>query len=172
MRRWGGIVAGVLAAAGCAPALDWREFSPEGSGIVAVFPCRIDRHARQVALGTSAVAMELMVCHAGGASYSIGFVDVADPARVSATVADWRRATLANLQAELLGSASPGVPGMTPNAEAARLRLSGHRPDGAAVVAHTAFFVHGLRVYQATVLGTALSADAVEPFFGGLRFPR
>lgn len=171
MARGWGMVAVALGVVACSPALDWREFSPEGSGIVATFPCRIDRHARVVAFGPTSAPMELMVCSAGGASYSIGFIDVADPAQVTAVLAEWRRVTVANLQAEVLGVSAPEVRGMTPNAEAARLRLSGRRPDGTAVVADTSFFVHGLRLYQATVLGPGASADAASPFFRGLRFP-
>jgi len=36
---------------------------------------------------------------------------------------------------------------------------------------HAAFFVHGLRVYSATVIGAQPSPQAVELFFGGLKFP-
>ena len=60
---------------------------------------------------------------------------------------------------------------MTPNDQAGRMVVSGRLPDGAAVQEHALFFVRGLRVYSATVIGAKPVPQAVEIFFGGLRFP-
>ena len=38
-------------AAACTPTLDWREVRPEASGLVALFPCKPDRHARRAVAG-------------------------------------------------------------------------------------------------------------------------
>ena len=38
---------------------------------------------------------------------------------------------------------------------------TGRLPDGRPVTAHAAFFVHGVRVYQATAIGEALPEDAI-----------
>ena len=52
----------------CSPTLDWRETAAEGSGVVAMFPCRPDRHARTLDLVGSKLKMEKLVCPAGGAT--------------------------------------------------------------------------------------------------------
>ena len=153
----------------CTPTLDWREFEPEDSGIVATFPCRTDRHARNVAVAGTAARMEMLVCTAGGATYALAFFDVSGPAEVASALAGLRTVAATNL-----GVAEPApeplrVRGMTPNAMAARLRISGRGPDGAAVQEQAAFFTKGLRVYQASVLGPTLADEAVDTFFGGLK---
>ena len=155
----------------CSPTLDWREFVPEGSELGMTFPCRTDRHARPVALAGVTVQMQMLVCSAGDATWAVSFFDVSDPARVSAALAEWRASAVANVQ----GAASQPVPvqikGMTPNEQALRVLVAGKLPDGAAVQEHAAFFVRGLRVYSATVIGAKPPAQAVEVFFAGLKFP-
>jgi hypothetical protein len=168
--RWIAALA-MAASAACSPTLDWREFVPDGSELGMTFPCRTDRHARPVVLAGATVQMQMLVCSAGDATWAVSFFDVADPARVSATLAEWRASTVANVQ----GVAAPPVPvqikGMTPNEQAVRVTAAGKLPDGAAVQEHAAFFVRGLRVYSATVIGTKPPPQAVEVFFAGLKFP-
>jgi hypothetical protein len=155
----------------CSPALDWREFVPEGSGLRVTFPCRPDRHTRPVMLAGAKTQMDMLVCTADEATYAVSFVDVAEPSRVSATLLELRTAAVGNVQ----GAAPLAVPwqikGMTPNDEARRLSVPGRRPDGVVVQMHVAFFTRGLRVYQATVIGALPTPQAVEVFFSGLKFP-
>ncbi len=155
----------------CSPALDWRETAAEGSGVVAMFPCRPDRHARTVELGGSKLKMEMLVCPAAGATYALSFVDVPDPARVGTALAELRAAALRNVQALQPAVVPARVPGMTPNAEAVRVSAAGRLPDGAAVQAQAVFFAKGLRVYQGSVIGATPAAEANEVFFAGFRFP-
>jgi hypothetical protein len=165
----------VVLVAACSPALDWRDFVPEGSGIHVSFPCRPDRVARPVVLAGFAVTMELLSCSASDgpqrSTFALAFVDLTDPARVDATLLAWRAIALANVNGQQPQALPLLLKGMTANAQAGRLLVNGHLPDGAAMQEHVAFFVHGLRLYQATVLGTQPSAQAVDGFFGGLRFP-
>jgi hypothetical protein len=162
----------VLAALGaCSPTLDWRETAAEGSGVVAMFPCRPDRHARTVELAGSKLKMEMLVCPAGGATYALSFVDVPEPARVNAALAELRAVTLANVQAVAPRSSPARVSGMTPNAEAVRVAATGRLPDGAGVQVHAVFFAKGLRVYQGSVVGAKPGAEANEIFLSGFRFP-
>jgi hypothetical protein len=58
---------------------------------------------------------------------------------------------------------------MTPHPQSAQWRLSGRLPDGRAVQERVVVFSHGTRVYQATMLGAALDAEAQDTFFGALR---
>ncbi|MEQ1686885.1 MAG: hypothetical protein ABL916_24810 [Burkholderiaceae bacterium] len=162
----------VLAGLGaCSPALDWRETAAEGSGVVAMFPCRPDRHARSVELVGAKLKMVMLVCPAAGSTYALSFVDVPDPARVNAALVELRAAALRNVQAPLPSTAPAQVAGMTPNAEAVRLSASGRLPDGVAVQVHAVFFAKGLRVYQGSVIGAKVAAEANEVFFAGFRFP-
>ena len=160
-----------LSAAACSPTLDWREFMAEGSGVVASFPCRPDRYARRVQLAAASRQMEMLVCDAGGATFALAFVDVADPASVGAALAELRSIALRNVQAGAPQLAPMKVSGMTPNEAAVRLVAAGRLPDGAPVRTHVAFFTRGLRVYQATVIGTEPSPASVQTFFDALKFP-
>jgi hypothetical protein len=47
--------------------------------------------------------------------------------------------------------------------------MEGRLPDGRRVVEDAAFFVKGLRVYAATVLGESIPAEAVETFFASIK---
>ena len=60
---------------------------------------------------------------------------------------------------------------MTPNEQSVRVAVTGRLPDGAVVQEHAAFFVRGLRVYSATVIGAKPAPQAVDVFFNGLKFP-
>ncbi len=167
-------IAALLAAAcaaACAPALDWREFVPEGSDVSVSFPCRPDRHARPVVLAGATAQMQMLVCSAGDATFALAFVDVPDPARVGATLAELRRVAVGNVQGGAPQVAPLQVKGMTPNEQAARVSVTGRLPDGAAVQEHAAFFTRGLRVYQATVIGAAPAPQTVDLFIAGLKFP-
>ena len=163
----------LLAAAlwGCTPSLDWRELQAEGSGIVATFPCKPDRHARSIVLAAQSVRMEMLVCSVGELTFALSFADLADPGQVSATLAELQSLAVSNLGAARADRVDATVPGMTPNPNAARLRLEASQPNGTTLQEQAAFFTKGLRVYQATVLGRKVPGEAVETFFAGLRLP-
>ncbi len=157
--------------AGCAPEANWREFSAADSGVVTLFPCRPDHHVRSVRVADTQVRMEMLVCAAGGSTFALGFLDVADPARVEATLGEMRLIALANVRGAAAEVALANIAGMTPNSQAVRLSTDGTLPSGSVVRVHAAFFTKGLRVYQATVIGAKPSLQWVEAFFGGLKFP-
>ncbi len=50
-----------------------------------------------------------------------------------------------------------------------RLVVDGRRPDGQPAHMQMAVFVHGTRIYQATVLGAQLPADAADTYIDSLR---
>ena len=158
-------------AAACSPALDWREFVPEGSGVSVTFPCRPDRHARVVVVAGVKALMTMLVCTAGDTTYALSFLDVAEPSRVSATLAELRASAVANVQGHAPSLAPLQIKGMTANDEAVRVTVSGHLPDRVAIHEHAVFFTRGLRAYQATVIGADPASRAVETFFDGLKFP-
>ena len=167
------LIAALAAAccAACSPTLDWREFVPEGTDISVAFPCRPDRHVRTVAVAGAKAQMQMLACSAGEATFALAFVDVADPARVGATLAELRATAASNLQDASPQNVPLQIKGMTPNAQAARITIAGKLPDGAAVQEHAAFFARGLRVYQATVIGAQPAPQVVDTFIAGLKFP-
>ena len=166
-------LAAAMAALACSPVFDWRETRPEGSGAALVFPCRPDRHERTVRIGVAVLAMQLHSCSAGGATFALGTVDVADPADVTPLLAAFRVQAAANLGDAASEQSAFAPPGATPNPQSVRTAFAGARPDGRRVVAQAAFFVKGLRLYQATVLGAddTRGREAVDTFFGAIRLP-
>lgn len=153
----------------CSPALDWREVRPEGSAVRALFPCRPEKHERSVRLGGGALRMELHSCAAAGSTFSLAVVDGGEPTRVEPLLAALKASVAANV-----GGGSPRAepfapPGATPNPSSALLSVQGRLPDGRAVTMHAAFFVHGVRIYQATAIGEALPEDALRSFFGAIK---
>ncbi|MEO7009554.1 MAG: hypothetical protein ABI156_10435 [Caldimonas sp.] len=161
---------GLLAA--CTPTLDWREVRAEDDALAALFPCRPERHARTVPIAGIHARMDMAACDAGGSIYAISFVDVRDPTMVTGALAGLRSSAVGNVTGAAPQVTPFALRGMTPNAEATRLRVDGHLPNGTPVQEHAAFFVQGLRLYQASVIGAAPAPEAVETFFGGLGFPR
>ena len=158
-----------VALAACSPVLDWRRVQPEGSTLEAMFPCKPASHVRRVPLGGIEAEMTMFACATGGHTYAVTFADVVDPARVGDALLQLRTAAQANMRGELGASTAAVVPGMTPNVQAARLSLRGTLPDGRPGRQEAAFFVHGTRVYQASIVGTDPPAEAIEVFFSGLR---
>ena len=161
----------LLGLAACTPTLDWREVRPEGSGVVAMFPCKPDSRTRTVTLAGAAVPLTLLACKAGGSTWALAHADLADPARVGSALAELRTAAAANLGAGAPVELPLKLDGVTPNPASGRVELSGRLPDGTPMQEQLALFTKGTRVFQATVLGPHLAADALEPFFSGLRLP-
>jgi len=174
MRQLIGAVAGAGTLAACSPTFDWREVRLDGVApntvLSAMFPCKPDRHARPIQLNGQRTTMQMAVCAAGGATFALSAVAVSDPSVAAAGLQQLRAAAVANVQGEAPALSPWRVAGMTPNEQTARLSISGRLPDGAPVIEHAAFFVQGLMLYQASVIGAKPNSEAVETFFAGLKF--
>lgn len=155
----------------CSPALDWREVRPEDSGVTVMFPCKPTSDSRMVTLAGARVRMVLTACTAGGVTWALAHADMADPARVTPALRSFREATAGNLAGKPSVLAPMAVSGMTPNALAERVRVQGRLPDGEAVTLEGGFFAKGTRVYQATVMGRSVDAEALAVFFENLKLP-
>jgi hypothetical protein len=155
--------------AGCSPALDWREVRVEGRDAFVLLPCKPAAHARQVRLAEGDVKLTLQACQAAGMTWGLASSDVTDPGRVGAALHALREAFAGNL------GTSPGealplrVTGATPQPQSGRAAYAGRRADGQPLQAQVAVFSRGTVVYQATVLGERLSAEAVDTFFSSLK---
>lgn len=167
-----GVAAGLLillAVAGCAPELNWREVRPADSGAVVLFPCKPSSRARQVTLAGALVRLELHACTAGGMTWALAFADVGDPALVAPALQELGRSAAANLAAAASDGRPLQVAGSTPNPSSRSFDLSGKSPDGRSLREQLAVFSKGTRVYQATVLGERIDAEASAAFFASLR---
>ena len=155
--------------AGCAPALDWRETRPPGSGLTMLFPCRVERQERAVRLAGRLVAMAADSCRAAGATFSLATLDAGSPGAVTPVLAALRAGAVANVGASGAAAAPLAVDGTTPNPQSGLLHLAGRLPDGRPVSLHAAFFVKGMRLYQASVIGESIPDDASDTFFEAIR---
>jgi hypothetical protein len=153
----------------CAPTLNWREIRPEGSGAIALFPCKPSSHVRTVRIGPTSTPMALYACTAGDVTYALAHAELGDPHLVGPALTDLRASTASNLGAVAKADGALHVPGMTPNDLAGRIRMEGTLPSGEAAHVAAGFFVKGTRVFQVTVLGPKLDDQALETYLGGLK---
>ena len=135
-------------------------------------PCRPADVARQVALAGAPVELRLLACSADGHTFAIASADMADPARVDPALQALGAAALANIQGRIDAEQPAAVPGMTPYPAARRWLATGHLPDGAAVREQVLVFAHGLRVFQATVVGPRADDTLAKPFFESIEVAR
>jgi len=155
----------------CTPTLNWREIQPEGSELFAMFPCKPQRFARSVTLAGDKVEMRMSSCVVEGVTYAVTYASVSEPAKVATAMTELRRATSGNIGGTAIELGAAVIPGMTPNPLAQRVALKGRGRDGAALQEQAVFFAKGLRVYQASIVGPEVDAEAADTFMAGLRLP-
>ena len=166
--RAGPIFLLALLLAACGPALDWREMQPPGAHLRLAMPCRPASHQREVPLAGVTVAMTLFACQVEGGTYALSHADLGDPGRVGPALEALLAAAERNVQGHDRELEPAVVPGMTPQALARRWRLAGRLPDGRTVMSQGVVFAHGTRVYQATIVGERIEAEAARHFFEAL----
>lgn len=158
----------VALAAGCAPSRDWRVMQPEGWLLSVSMPCRPSRQERTIDLDGVPAAMTMLSCADERHTLAVASVVLADPSRVARTLAWLVASAQANVQGAVVAEQAAKVPGMTPFEQAREVRLQGRRPDGQSVQMQVLVFAHGMRVYQATVIGASISDEDVRPLFDSL----
>ncbi|MBL8352546.1 MAG: hypothetical protein JNL87_19795 [Burkholderiaceae bacterium] len=166
------LLAIVLSLGACSPALDWRQLRPDGWALSVSFPCRPAGHTRRVPLAGSPVDLTLLACSADGHTFAVASAELADPARVEPALRALGAAALANVQGSAEAERAAAVPGMTPHPAARLWQVSGHLPDGVAVREQVLVFAHGLRVFQATVVGPRADDALARPFFDSIEVAR
>lgn len=168
-RRVGWACLGAVALTACSPALDWRQVRPPDSQVQLLFPCKPMTQVRRVTLAGQELRLSLHACSAGGQTWALAHADLGDPSRLGPAQAELLVSAAANLGAQPTAGQALQVAGATPHAGSQRMRVAGQLPDGSPVTEEVAVFAYGTRVYQATALGTVLSAEAVQTFIGSLR---
>ncbi len=155
----------------CTPTFNWRQVQMEQAALSGVLPCKPDVATREVVLGTATLAMQMLGCKAGDATFTLAAVQVASPAETASAVAQWQLAAQRSLgvSGALPAPQAFALAGSTPVAGTGKLFL-----EGAAVRLTAVWLVRGTQVFQAAIyspVNATLSPDVPESFFTGLRLP-
>ncbi len=154
---------------GCSPALNWREVAVATTGLVASFPCKPHANTGTVPMGGTPVALAMHTCEAQGVTFAIGHARVASPALVGPVLQQWREAVLRGIQVREQATAPFELSHASALPQSVRLRAQGQGVDGREVVLQAAWFARGTEVFVAMVYAAALTPEASDPFFSGLR---
>ncbi len=167
-------LAALICLAACTPALDWREVRLSGGQVTGLFPCKPSVQERSVKLGGWTWAASLHSCDAEGVTFAaLQMTPVVDlplaRAEVQESLKALRESAAQRWGLSEDGQAAPAsvkVPSaLTP--EWTRHRRSGQ--DQAPVATQALFFaLHG-QLFQLSMHGPNLRAEAIEEFFGRLQ---
>jgi hypothetical protein len=157
--------------AACSPTFNWREVRPTAD-LVALFPCKPDVTSRTLQLAGASVAARMMSCSSGGMTFAVLHAHMAKPALLAPAMVELRAAAVTNLGRTSVSVPKESMTSFKGTLPVQRLALSGQRPDGLEIQSRVVLFAHGLNVYQATVSGNSIDADAVDTFVSGLALPR
>ena len=165
---------GLLAA--CNPTFNWREVRPDNTSLSLLLPCKPDRAEKTVPLGGQPVALRMLGCDAGNATFAVAVADIGDASRAEAVLAQWQALTLANMKAAPAGAAGGATqvtpfrpPGLAAGAPARLVRSLGQRADGRAVAGQAAYFSHGSQLFQVVLYADLLNAEVADTFFSSLK---
>lgn len=176
LRLIGFLSASLVALAACSPTFNWREAHWAQVEVLKVLlPCKPDQGSRPMHVAERVLTMHLMGCEAGGALFVVAVVDVRDGPHAIEVQRQWQQAMLDTMRA----GASPDsvrqeafvVRGASEQPPPVRLYARGKRAEGQELRVQALWFARGGRLYHAVIYFDALSADVVETFFEGLRFP-
>lgn len=165
-------------AAACSPVFNWREVPIGGDAeLVALLPCKPDRAQRDMLLGNQPVAVRMIGCEAGGATFAVAEAGATDLGQAQAWLAAWHVQARAQWAGARIEEHSAAVPRAAMAPAPLQFEASGDgaaKPPGQQV--RQLWFAHQQRsgtisLYQATVLGTPSAPDAVQTFFEGMRLP-
>lgn len=152
----------------CSPTLNWRDVEVDARTRMQ-FPCRPERAERSVVLAGVPSQARMMVCDAGGLSWSATVFEVRDPARLTSSLRELRL-NFAGRIGDQTGDASDRpvrITGMTPSEETRRMTVPGR--------AEAVFVARGLQVFQFVVMARADAprqwADGADEFLNSVRWP-
>jgi hypothetical protein len=159
------VLAATVLLGACSPVLDWRQVRPEGWSLTVSMPCRPDTHARKLALAGVPVELSLLSCRADDHTFAIASAEMVDPTQVGPALQALSAAAQANLQGTVERELPASVMGMTPHPAARQRLIRGQLPDGQAVREQVLVFSHGMRVFQATLVGPQADDGRAKLFF-------
>ena len=160
--------AGLLLA--CSPSLDWRTTPVSNTALAALFPCKPDHFSRRLSLAGQSQLVTLTSCQAAGLTFAVAAADVQQPHLAPAALAALRQSAEQNFGGSVQLLAPRTVQGADTGGRAQRVSAELARAEGEPLRAQMLFFSHGSWVFQATVMGTSPTAEAVEFFFDNLKW--
>lgn len=166
------MLAGVflLGLLGCSPTFNWRDVRAEQTPLTALFPCKPDQASRRVTLGAQELMMSMWGCDAGGATFTVAYVDAGQAAQVGPLVSLWKKATLDKMQTQTLDDGVFMLKGAGVVPAPLKVEARGVRSDGSPLLAQVAWFTSGSQVFQAAMYhAPADSTGVADAFFSGLR---
>ena len=165
-----GLLSGSLLLQACSPTLNWRDVRLDPTPIVALFPCKPERAARDVSLGDQTLNLNLLACDAGDAKFAVAYADTQDANKTGPLLASWKTVTLANMRATAPADVPVNIKGVAALA-AKGVLANGVRPDGSAVALQAVWFASGTHIFQASIYSDVARPQAAETYFSGLRLP-
>jgi hypothetical protein len=158
----------LLLLSACSPTLNWRDVEVDARTRMQ-FPCRPERAERSVVLAGAPSPARMVVCDAGGLSWSATVFEVRDPARLTSSLRELRL----NFADRLGGHGGDAIArpvqiaGMTPSDETRRVTVPGR--------AEAVFVARGLQVFQFVVMARTDAprqwADSADEFLSSVRWP-
>ena len=153
----------------CNPTFNWRDVRPDSTRLALLMPCKPDKVQKTVPLGGQPIELNLLSCDTGGVTFAVAAADVKDATKVAATLAQWQRATLANMKAApATTGAAFKLPGLV--SDGVMVKATGQRANGQAVSSQAAYFAQGSQVFQAVMYADKIAPDVADTFFSGLKF--
>lgn len=171
------LAAALLALAACSPTFNWREVRPDNTGLSLLLPCKPDKAEKTVPLGGRPVALRMLGCDAGDATFAVAVADIGDASKAEAVLAQWQALTLANMKAGPVGLGAGATQlssfrptGMATGAPALLVKAQGLRTDGRPVTGQAAYFARGSQLFQVVLYADVMGAEVAETFFSSLKF--
>ncbi len=165
-----GLLSGSLLLQACSPSLNWRDVRLDQTPVLALFPCKPERAAREVSMGDQTLTLTLLACDAGDAKFALAYADTKDADKTGPLLALWRSITLDNMRATAPQDVPVNIKGVT-GSSATGVLANGSHPDGTAVVLQAVWFASGSRIFQASVYSDVARSQVAETYFAGLRLP-
>jgi len=166
--------------AACTPDLNWREVPLPPTPLQALLPCKPDEGERPVLLAGQSLRMHMVGCDAAGATFTLAWVEVGEPAQLGAVLGAWQDASLARMGL-VPGPDAPAGQSFAPVGaislpQSVRLTASGRRPDDRGAVTVQAAWFASTRggkayAYQAAMYSPRPELATAENFLAGLHVP-
>ena len=165
-----GLFSGAMLLQGCSPPLNWRDVRLDQSSVLALFPCKPERAAREVAMNNQTLTLSMLACDVDDTKFALAYADTPDPEKTGPLLASWKTVTLDNMRATVPQEVPVNIKGVT-GPPATGVMANGRRPDGTAVVLQAVWFASGSRIFQASVYSDVARSQVAETYFAGLRLP-
>ena len=162
------VLVALAGATACSPTFNWRDVRPDDTRLSLLMPCKPDKAQKAVPLGGQPTELMLLSCDAGGVTFAVAVADVKNASKVTATLAEWQSAALANIKAAPTPGAAFKLTGAAIGAVI--VKATGQRANGQAVSSQAVYFAQGSQVFQAVMYADKISPDVTETFFSNLKF--